>query len=106
MDLSRRLRELCERDLPGTYHVVNSGGGASFEEFTREAIRIVGSEDVDLEVVSMDSLKRAAPRPRNCRLRCLLSEAIGLEELPDWRSSLYDFVKQTDQSNTTEEAMR
>jgi dTDP-4-dehydrorhamnose reductase len=106
MDLSRRLRELCERDLPGVYHVVNSGDGASFEEFAREAIRIAGCEDVDLEAVSMDSLKRPAPRPRNSRLRCLLSEAIGLEELRDWRSSLYDFVKQTHQSNTTEEAIR
>ncbi len=106
LDLSRRLRELCERDLPGLYHVVNSGDGASFEEFAREATRMAGCDDVDLEVVLMDSLKRPAPRPRNSRLRCLLSEAIGLEQLPDWRASLYDFVKQTHQSNTAEEALR
>lgn len=106
VDLAGRLRELCALDLPGLYHVVNSGEGASFEEFAREAIRIAGCEDVDLEAVSMDSLKRPAPRPRNSRLRCLLSEAIGLEELRDWRSSLHDFVKQHHRSNAAEEAMR
>lgn len=105
-DLAVRLRELCDRDLPGLYHVVNSGDGASFEEFAREAIRISGCEGVDIEEVSMDSLKRAAPRPRNSRLRCLLSEAIGLKGLPDWRSSLHDFVGQHHHSNTTEEAVR
>jgi dTDP-4-dehydrorhamnose reductase len=106
VDLAGRLRELCERDLPGIYHVVNGGEGASFEDFAREAIQLAGCDDADLEVISMDSLKRPAPRPRNSRLRCLLSEAIGLEELRDWRSSLYDFVKQHHQSNTAEEALR
>ena len=105
-DLAMRLRELCELDLPGLYHVVNSGEGASFEDFAREAIRISGFEGAEVEGVSMDSLKRPAPRPPNSRLRCLVSEAIGLEALPDWRSSLEDFVKQRQHSNTAEEAIR
>jgi dTDP-4-dehydrorhamnose reductase len=41
----------------------------------------------------MDSLNRPAPRPRNSRLRCLLSPAIGLKPLPDWREALKDFVE-------------
>jgi dTDP-4-dehydrorhamnose reductase len=40
----------------------------------------------------MDSLERPAPRPRNSRLRCLLSEAIGLKPLPDWHDALAEFV--------------
>jgi len=28
-DLAKRLRELAELDLPGIYHVVNSGNGAA-----------------------------------------------------------------------------
>ncbi|MDQ6653290.1 MAG: dTDP-4-dehydrorhamnose reductase [Acidobacteriota bacterium] len=106
LDLSVRLRELCILDLPGLYHVVNSGEGASFEEFVREALEIADCDEVDVEVVSMDSLKRPALRPRNSRLRCLVSEAIGLQTLPDWRTSLYDFVKQHHQSNTGEEVIR
>jgi dTDP-4-dehydrorhamnose reductase len=93
--LAARLRELAERDLPGTYHVVNSGAGASFLEFAEEAARAAGVENVEIESVSMDSLLRPAPRPRNSRLRCLLSEAIGLEPLPGWQEALKEFATQT-----------
>ncbi|MDT7542583.1 MAG: dTDP-4-dehydrorhamnose reductase [Acidobacteriota bacterium] len=90
--LVARLRELAELDLPGVYHVVNEGEGASFEEFTRAALNLAGCADAELESVSMDSLQRPAPRPRNSRLRCLLSPAIGLKPLPHWRDALAEFV--------------
>jgi dTDP-4-dehydrorhamnose reductase len=90
--LARRLRELAALDLPGTYHVVNAGDGASFENFAREALKIAGCDDYPLESVSMDSLARPAPRPRNSRLRCLLSPALGLAPLPDWRDALREYV--------------
>lgn len=91
--LAARLRELAELDLPGTYHVVSAGDGASFEEFAREAIVAAGCREVEIESVSMDSLARPAPRPRNSRLRCLLSPAIGLAPLPDWRDALRHFAQ-------------
>jgi dTDP-4-dehydrorhamnose reductase len=90
-DLAARLRELAELDLPGIYHVVNAGEGASFEGFAREAAAALGTE-ADIVAVSMDSLDRPAPRPRNSRLRCLLSEAIGLAPLRDWRDALREFT--------------
>jgi dTDP-4-dehydrorhamnose reductase len=90
--LAARLRELAERDLPGTFHVVNSGAGASFFEFAQEAARAAGAEGVEIESVAMDTLARPAPRPRNSRLRCLLSEAIGLAPLPHWREALREFA--------------
>jgi dTDP-4-dehydrorhamnose reductase len=93
LDLARRLRQLAELDLPGVYHVVNEGDGASYEEFAREALSAAGCDGSILESVRMDSLSRPAPRPRNSRLRCLLSEAIGLERLPDWRLALREFVE-------------
>lgn len=94
-DLAARLRLLAELDLPGTYHVVNSGAGASFKEFTLAALELAGLSDEGVEEVSMDSLSRPAPRPRNSRLRCLLSEAVGLEPLPSWRDSLATFAART-----------
>ncbi len=93
-DLAARLRDLAELDLPGVYHVVNSGAGVSYEEFARVALEVYGCEEVVIESVRMDSLQRPAPRPRNSRLRCLLSEAIGLPPLPDWRLALRDFAAQ------------
>ena len=91
-DLARRLRELAMRDLPGIYHVVSSGDGASFETFSVEAFRLAGYDPATIEVVSSDSLSRPAPRPRNSRLKCLLSDAIGLEPLPSWQEGLKHFV--------------
>lgn len=91
-DLAVRLRELAELDLPGIFHVVNSGEGTSFEGFARTALDLGGCSSTRVESVATSSLKRAAPRPRNSRLRCLLSEALGLTPLPFWRDSLADFV--------------
>jgi dTDP-4-dehydrorhamnose reductase len=91
-DLAVRLRELAAVDLPGIFHVVNSGEGASFETFAREALRLADFSPDLLESVSMDSLKRPAPRPRNSKLKCLLSDAIGLPPLRTWQEGLVDFV--------------
>ena len=90
--LAGRLRQLAQLDLPGTYHVVNSGEGASFEVFARLALADAGLDTGLIEGVGMRTLTRPAPRPRNSRLRCLLSEAIGLAEMPSWKAGVHDFV--------------
>jgi|SRR5205085_2918353 len=94
-DLARRLRELAQLDLPGIYHVVNSGRGVSYAEFVYAALKASGLDRVEIESVSMKELHRPAERPRNSRLRCLLSEAIGLSALPDWEHALSAFVART-----------
>jgi dTDP-4-dehydrorhamnose reductase len=91
-DLAIRLRELAVLDLPGLYHVVSSGDGASFETFSIEALRLAGLNTGMLEVVDGDTLGRPAPRPRNSRLKCLLSEAVGLSPLPPWQDGLARFI--------------
>lgn len=91
-DLAIRLRELASLDLPGVYHVVNSGEGASFETFTRKALKLAGLNGDAIRVVSGFDLNRPAPRPRNSRLKCLLSEAIGLSPLPPWQDALARFL--------------
>jgi len=91
-DLAIRLRELIELDLPGVFHVVSEGDGASFETFARAAVKLTGCDPGLVQPVSMDSLSRPAPRPRNSKLRCLLSPAIGLPPLPHWQEGLAHFV--------------
>ena len=90
--LARRLRELALLDLPGVFHVVNAGDGASFETFAREGLRIANCPGGYIEPVTMESLERPAPRPRNSKLDCLLSKALGLEPLPEWQEGLRQFV--------------
>lgn len=91
-DLASRLREVANLDLPGVFHVVNSGLGASYEEFARAALEAAGCDQTKVETITMESLNRPAPRPSNSRLRCLISEAIGLAPLPHWRDALPGFV--------------
>jgi dTDP-4-dehydrorhamnose reductase len=91
-ELARRLRELAQLDLPGVFHVVSAGEGASFVEFVRAALDLGGYAATNMESVKTDSLNRPATRPRNSRLKCLLSDAVGLAPLPFWRDSLRDFV--------------
>ncbi|MBA3513480.1 MAG: dTDP-4-dehydrorhamnose reductase [Pyrinomonadaceae bacterium] len=98
--LAARLRELVELDLPGVFHVVNSGDGASYEQFTRAALEVGGYDQTNLETVTMRSLNRPALRPANSRLKCLLSEAIGLEPLPSWHHALSDFISSEKKTQT------
>jgi dTDP-4-dehydrorhamnose reductase len=92
-DIAKRLYDLARLDLPGIYHVVNAGAGTSFADFVGTAIEKGSFDPALLTAVSCRSLGLPAPRPRNSRLRCLMSEAIGFEPLPDWRDSLADFAQ-------------
>lgn len=100
-DLAARLYELARLDLPGLYHVVNGGEGTSFEGFARVALEAARCEECAIEGVSMDSLSRPAPRPRNSRLRCIVSEAIGLPRLRPWQAALADFAGLTARSSNS-----
>jgi dTDP-4-dehydrorhamnose reductase len=96
-DLAKRLRELAELDLPGIYHVVNSGEGTSYLNYA-QAVEGINPELVI--AVTADSLKRPAPRPRNSKMRCLLSEKIGLEPLPFWKEALKRFQNKSSRFQT------
>jgi dTDP-4-dehydrorhamnose reductase len=93
LHLAARLRELAQRDLPGIYHTVNAGPGVTYEEFARAVFEELDQDQTLLASVTNEALRRPAPRPRNSRLKCLMSEAIGLSPLPFWRDALRDFVR-------------
>jgi dTDP-4-dehydrorhamnose reductase len=99
-DLAARLRELADLDVPGIFHVVSSGEGASYAEFAELALKLAGCEESSLEIVEFDSLTRPAPRPRNSRLKCLLSQPLGLNPLPSWQDGLGRFVESISQKHT------
>ncbi len=92
-DLARRLRELAELDLPGIYHVTNSGNGTSYEGFAQKVCEIRGFDRNLLESVSVNDLKRPAPRPVSSKLACLISEKFGLAPLQNWEKALNEFLK-------------
>lgn len=88
--LARRLYYLACLDMPGVYHVT-SEGVASYAEFARLALDLIGNV-AEVEPVTMDSLPRPALRPRNSGLRCLISNALGFSPLPDWKDALREYV--------------
>ena len=98
--LAVRLRELADLDLPAIFHVVNSGEGATFETFTRQALKLAGHDSRLLETVTFDTLNRPAPRPRNSRLKCLFSEALNLKPLPHWEEGLRTFIESNREKHT------
>ena len=91
-DLAKRLRELAELDLPAVYHVCNEGEGTTFAEFAEKICEIKGFNKDLIERVSMDSLSRPAPRPRDSRLKCLFSQKFGLSPLQSWEKALAEFL--------------
>lgn len=92
-DLARRMRELAELDLPAVYHITNAGSGTSYLGFAEKICEVMGYDTQLLEAVSMNDLKRPAPRPTSSKLACLISEKFGLAPLPHWEAALADFLK-------------
>jgi dTDP-4-dehydrorhamnose reductase len=89
-DLVRRVAEIVRMARPGTYHVVNRGV-CSYEEFAREAARLVGADPTLIEAVSERSLMRA-PRPRCTPMSSRESEALGLRPMRHWTAALAEFL--------------
>ena len=92
-DLAKRLRELAELDLPGVYHVTNSGEGTSYEGFARKVAELKGYDQNQIESVSVHDLNRPAPRPVSSKLACLFSQKFGLAPMRDWKPALADFLR-------------
>lgn len=105
VDLAARLRELAVRRDAEVFHVVNSGTGASYEEFVRQALEIARLEQTEVRPVSVQSLKRPAPRPANSCLRCLVSESLGLAPMPNWQDALRRFVAQESQASSSADSI-
>lgn len=90
-DLAAQLRRLASLDLPGVFHVVNGGQGATYEEFAAYLVEVAGL-DARVIGITSDSIKRPAARPVDSRLKCLFSERLGLPQLQSWRDAAKDFV--------------
>lgn len=92
VDLAGRLLELAKKDIPGIFHITNSGDGTSYFGFAQKMAEI-GGFDADLVAdVGHDQLKRPAQRPVNSRLACLYSEAFGLKPMRHWTDALEAFL--------------
>src|SRR6185369_4287163 len=91
-DLAARIEEILEIGAHALYQVTSTGP-ATWYEFARLALDLVGLQEVQIEPVTRAALNQRAPRPHNSAMRCLVSEQLGLRRLRHWREALDEFVK-------------
>jgi dTDP-4-dehydrorhamnose reductase len=94
-DLSRKLLDLLEDPLPGTYHVC-SKGECSWFEFAREIVRQSGLETPVVPITAAEYAARfnsPTERPVYSPMRRLALEMRGMDDLPTWQDGLAEFVK-------------
>ncbi|HEY6332838.1 MAG TPA: dTDP-4-dehydrorhamnose reductase [Blastocatellia bacterium] len=90
-DLAARIEVLAGLKDYGLYHVTNTGP-TTWYDFARLALDLAGMGDFHIEPATRKDLKQAAARPRNSAMRCLKSEAMGLDPLRHWRDAMPEFV--------------
>lgn len=91
-DVVHALKQLCDiRTERGTYHVVNSGGAATWYELTEEIRTILTSQSA-VTPVATDRTASVLYRPRYSVLLSVRLAALGIT-LPDWRASLRTYIE-------------
>jgi dTDP-4-dehydrorhamnose reductase len=91
-DLAEKIVELINTELYGIYHVTNSGS-CSWYEFAKEALRLVSSKTPILPITS-DQYPQKAKRPSYSVLDIYHLRLLSLDEPPNWRQALAEYVKE------------
>jgi dTDP-4-dehydrorhamnose reductase len=92
-DFAANVKSLFENNVRGLYNMV-CGGMTSRLEVAEELIKILGRDDIKINLVSSDHFSKVyyAPRPSNERLVNFKLDAIGRNEMRDWKIALHDYV--------------
>jgi dTDP-4-dehydrorhamnose reductase len=90
--LAPALLRLVSRDLPGTYHLTNSGA-VSWHGFA-EAIFAGAGRSVEVTPVPTSEYPTPAPRPAYSVLDNRVWRLLGESTLPDWRDGLSAYLRQ------------
>lgn len=93
-DLSRKLIDLIEDPLPGTYHVC-SAGHCSWYEFAQAIVAASGLSTPVVPITAAEYAERfksPTRRPAFSPMRRLALEMRGMDDLPPWQDALRDFL--------------
>lgn len=89
-DLAKAIEVLIQTGAYGIYHITNEGYCTWFE-FTREILKQAGIQNVRVEPITTDQLKRPAPRPKNSILAKDGLKNIGID-MPVYQEALSRFL--------------
>ncbi len=93
-DLSRKLIDLIEDPLPGTYHICNDGA-CSWFEFAQAIVEASGLETPVVPITGAEYAARfnsPTARPPHSPMRRMALEMRGMDDLPHWRDALNEFL--------------
>jgi dTDP-4-dehydrorhamnose reductase len=93
-DLSRKLVDLIEDPLPGTYHVCNAGQCSLFD-FARAVVDGIGSPTPVVPTTLAEYVERSKPpaaRPAYSPMRRLALEMRGMDDMPTWQEAVAQFL--------------
>lgn len=100
-DLARALVQLLKTKAPyGVYHATNDGPVISWAEFATEIFRQTNLDCAVHPISTAEYTKGKtgiAPRPAYSALSLKALEEVGIS-MPDWRSSLSNYIQQETQS--------
>ena len=91
-DLARKVAELLEHTVYGTYHMTNTGE-CSWFEFAKEVLRLAMSNAEALPVTSKE-FGAKAKRPAYSVLDNTRMRALGIAEFRPWQAALADFMQE------------
>lgn len=94
-DLARQIALLIETGQYGTYHAT-SDGECTWHEFTREIFRLAGIA-VEPVAITSEELNLPARRPAYSVLRNAALQALGIDQMRDWRAALADYLQKAGQ---------
>jgi dTDP-4-dehydrorhamnose reductase len=93
-DLARKLVDLAESPLPGTYHVA-SAGECSWFEFAQAITEASGYETPVVPITAQTYAQKfnsPTKRPAYSVMDRLALRMRGMDDLPHWRDALADFL--------------
>ncbi len=95
--LAPALLRLVERDIPGTYHLSNSGA-VSWHGFAQAIFEATG-RPADVVAIRTADWRTAAPRPAYSVLDNRMWRLLGESPLPDWREGLDAYLASLREQN-------
>ena len=93
-DLAYVLSDILETDKFGTYHITNEGETNGYE-LTRAIVDMLGKNSNDVENIEISKSPFDAPRPNNGVLDTSSLSVRGFIPLPDWKTSIKNFIQET-----------
>jgi dTDP-4-dehydrorhamnose reductase len=90
-DLAKKIEQIITTEYYGIFHITNSGT-CSWYEFTREIINQAGLP-AKVTPITSDQYSQKARRPAYSVLDNYHLRLLGMDDLPDWREGLREYLR-------------